>query len=342
MNLQSALPRYIFIGQLQREFTILSDGRILLDQPGGNLIYAAVGLAVWEPEPPPGLVTRVGEDFPSEWIKEFNHKGFNTQGIRILPEAVDLRSFSVFTDKVTHRSEDPVPHFARLGQPFPRMLLGYRPSKNVIDSRTRLLPNSVRQADVPEDYLDATAAHLCPIDFLTHSLMPAVLRQAGFTTVTLDPSPGMMNPAFWDDVPSIITGLTAFLPSEEDLVELFRGRSSDLWEMAEILASFGCEFVIIKRGVGGQFLFDAHTHSRWEVPAYPARIIDAIGVGDAFCGGFLAGYRRTFDPLEAVLYGNISASLAIEGSGPFFALEALPGLAQARLEALRDSVRKLS
>ena len=180
------------------------------------------------------------------------------------------------------------------------------------------------------------------MDFLTHSLMPAVLRQAGFTTVTLDPSPGMMNPAFWNDVPSIITGLTAFLTSEEELRELFRGRSSDLWEMAQTIADYGCEYVVIKRGERGQFLYDAHSSSRWEIPAYPARIIDATGVGDAFCGGFLGGYRRTFDPLEAVLYGNISASLVIEGSGPFFALEALPGLAQARLEALRDTIRKLN
>ncbi|WP_322808043.1 PfkB family carbohydrate kinase, partial [Thermanaerothrix sp.] len=65
---------------------------------------------------------------------------------------------------------------------------------------------------------------------------------------------------------------------------------------------------------------------------------DPTGAGDAFCGGFLAGYRQTYDPLAAVLHGNVSASLVIEGSGPFYALEALPGLAQARLEALRDAV----
>jgi hypothetical protein len=32
--------------------------------------------------------------------------------------------------------------------------------------------------------------------------------------------------------------------------------------------------------------------------------------------------------------------LVVEGSGPFFALEALPGLAQARLEALKEAVRR--
>jgi hypothetical protein len=41
------------------------------------------------------------------------------------------------------------------------------------------------------------------------------------------------------------------------------------------------------------------------------------------------------------LYGAVSASLTIEGSGPFYALDALPGLAEARLDALKDGVRKV-
>jgi ribokinase len=70
-------------------------------------------------------------------------------------------------------------------------------------------------------------------------------------------------------------------------------------------------------------------------------IYDPTGAGDAFCGGFLAGYRRTFDPVQAAVYGNISASLVIEGQGPFYALDALSSLAEARFEALLPSVREV-
>jgi hypothetical protein len=45
--------------------------------------------------------------------------------------------------------------------------------------------------------------------------------------------------------------------------------------------------------------------------------------------------------LEGVLYGNISASLKLEGSGAFYPLDVLPGLAEARLSALRNMVREL-
>ena len=337
----SYIPRFVFAGQLRREFILLPDGSAFLDKPGGNLIYAAVGLAVWEPDARPGLVGRVGEDYPRWWLEEFEQHGFDTRGIRILPEAIDLRAFYAYTDRTTRHMDDPVAHFARVGQPFPKALLGYRNRGTIFDSRSQLTSTSLRQSDLLEDYLNGSAAHLCPLDYLTHSLLPAVLRQNGFTTVTLDPSPGTMTPTFWDDVPALLTGLTAFLPAENELRGLFHGRSSDLWQMMEALAGYGCEIIVVKRGESGQWLYDAASRTRWEVAAYPARVVDVTGAGDAFCGGFLWGYRQTYDPLQAVLYGGISASLVVEGSGPFFALDALPGLAQARLEALRDTVRKI-
>lgn len=337
----SSINRYLLLGQLRRDYIITSSGQAFIDIPGGNLLYSAVGLSIWETETKPGLVARVGEDYPREWLNEFERRGFDTRGIRVVPEAVDLRSFFAFTDRSTRELEDAVSHFAKHGLPFPKGLLGYRaPIKN-IDSRGKLQPISLRQGDIPEDYLDGSAAHLCPVDFLSQSLIPAVLRQAGFTTVTVDPSPGTMTPTFWDDMPALVTGLTALITSEEEVRSLFHGRSKDLWEMAETLASYGSEFIVINRGESGQLVYDSASRTRWEISSYPSKVIDPTGGGDAFCGGFLVGYRKTYDPVEAAMYGNISASLVIEGSGAFYALDALPGLAQARLAAIRETVRRI-
>ena len=336
-----ASPRFLVAGKLTREYLVLPSERTLLDVPGGNALFAGIGAAIWEPEPPIAIVARVGEDYPQEWLDSFTPHHLDTRGIHVLAQPVDLRSFTAYTSRNSRSAEDPVALFARLGIPFPKALLGYRPNLSQLDSRTQLKLTSLRQVDIPQDFLDASAAHLCPVDYLTHSLLPAVLRQAEFTTVTLDPSPGYMNPTFWEDVPALVTGLTAFHPSEEEMCSLFQGRSTDLWEMAEALAAYGCEIIVIKRGEGGQLLYDAASKTRWEVTAYPSRVVDPTGAGDAFCGGFLTGYRRSYDPLEAVLYGSISASLVVEGTGPFYALDALPGLAQARLEAIRQSIRKI-
>ncbi len=334
-------PRYLLAGTLTRDYYITHEDKPVLDVLGGNVPYAAVGLKLWEDESPPGLLARVGEDFPQTWLDDLNKRGFDTSGIQVLPDAVDVRNFYVYTNKVTRTSGDPVTHFARLGIPYPKILLGYQDVSHALDSRTDLTPASLRQGDIPETYQEAAAAHLCPVDFMTHSLLPAVFRQAGITTVTLDPSPGYMNPTFFNQVPSLITGLTAFIPAEEDLRSLFKGHSDDLWEMAAAIANYGCEIVVIKRGERGQLLYNATSQERWEIPAYPARIENLTGVGDAFCGGFLAGYRRSYDPLEAVLHGNISAAIVSEGSGIFFGLDVLPGLTEARLASLRQSARKI-
>ena len=331
-------PLYLFAGLLQRLYQLLPSGKTRLDVPGGNLLYAAAGAGVWDPEERFGLVARVGEDYPQEWLRRFEQHNCDVTGVRVLPEAVDLRSFAAYSDMQTRHSDDPVPHFARLGMTLPKALLGYKNPLPRLDSRTAMQPTSIRQSDIPGRYLECKAAHLCPVDYLSHSLLPAVFRQGELPTVTVDPSPGYMNPDYWEHVPALLTGLTAFLPSEEELRSLFRGRSDDLWEMAEALAAYGCELIVIKRGLRGQYLYDSASKKRWEIPAYPSREIDPTGVGDAFCGGFLAGYLHSYDPLHAALCGNISASLAIEGSDPFYAMGALPGLAQARLEALRVNV----
>jgi hypothetical protein len=332
---------FVIAGQLKRDFALLPGAKALVDVPGGGLIYAAAGLGVWEPAVHIGMVARVGEDYPRDWLSEISKRGFDIRGIRVLPESIDLRSFYVYTDSFNRLTEDPATHFTRLQQPFPKALLNYSMARNTYDSHSQLSPISLRQSDIPVNYMDATAAHLCPIDYLTHSLLPAVLRQNGVTTVTLDPSTGTMTPTFWDDIPALLSGLTAFLPNEDELRTLFHGRSTDLWEMMETIAEYGCEIVVVKRGERGQFVYDRVTKTRWEISAYPARVVDPTGVGDSFCGGFLAGYRRTYDPLQAVLFGSISASLTIEGSGAFYSLDALPGLAQARMEALKECVRKV-
>jgi sugar/nucleoside kinase (ribokinase family) len=334
-------PRFLVAGRLTRDYIIFPDGKVLLDVPGGNALYAAVGLAIWEPAPPPGVLARVDQDYPREWIERYNACGLDLRGVSVISEAIDSRSFKAFSDRTTLSGEEPVVHFGRLGLTFPRSLLGYRNNKDQLDSRTRLTPSSLRQGDIPPDFLGATAAHLCSLDYLTHSMLPAILRQRQFSTVTLDPSPGYMNSTFFDDVPALLTGLTAFLPSEEEALALYQGHTSNLLEIAEALAGYGCELIVIKRGARGQILYDAASRSHWEVPPYPARLSNPIGAGDAFCGGFLAGFRRTYDPLEAVLFGNISASLVVEGDDPAYALDVLPGLPEARLEALRPSARKV-
>lgn len=332
-------PAFVLAGRLQRDYLLPPTGHPLIDVPGGNLLYAAAGLGVWDSRV--GLLARVGEDYPHEWLRSFDKRGWDTRGIRILAGALDLRNFQAWLDLQTVQHANPVAHFARLGLPFPKSLLGYQPPAETDEDRRTAHPASPRPDDIPSDYLYAHAVHLCPLDYATAGRLLSAFWQANVTSMTLDPAATYMTGTTFDDVRTMLHGLTAFLPSEGELRSLFWGRTDDLWQMAEALGSFGCEFIIVKRGAHGQLLYDSISKKRWEIPAYPAHLADPTGAGDAFCGGFLAGYHKTFDPLRAVLYGSVSASMTIEGSGAFHALDALPGLAQARLNSLAGIVRKV-
>jgi hypothetical protein len=331
-------PKFVIAGRLRRDYLLAPEGRPLVDVPGGNLLYAASGLGVWDNAI--GLLARAGEDYPHEWLLSFQQRRWDTRGIHVLAGGLDLRYFQARIDSERYELTNPITHFARLNLPFPKSLLGYQPPMQGEDRKTPN-PASPRPNDIPPDYLNAHTAHLCPLDYLTAGRLLSTFRQANVTILTLDPSAAYMTVKDFDDVRSLLQGLTAFLPSEEEIRALFWGRTNDLWQMAESLGNFGCDFIVVKRGARGQMLYDSTTKKRWEVPAYPARPIDLTGAGDSFCGGFSAGYLKTFDPVRAALFGGVSASLTIEGSGAFHALEALPGLAQARLDSLSEQVRRV-
>lgn len=338
----SSILRYLIAGSLTQNFIISPTGEAFSNILGGGVIFAAAGLALWEKENI-GLISRVGEDFPRQWLEDLKKINLDTRGIHILPEALDLRQFLAYNDpaSASPRSDNPVAKYAELGLAFPKALLGYTPARREIDSNTRPTKSALQMKDIPADYLDASAAHLCPLDFHSHLMLTSLFMQNRVNTLTLDPAESYMHPVFWAELSVLLQGITAFQTSEEKLHALFHGRTTDLWEMAEEVARFGCEIIVIKRKARGQLVLNHASHERWSIPAYPSRIVDPTGAGNAFGGGFLAGFRKSYDPVEAALYGNISASMVIEGSDPLYALGALPGLAQARLESLRNMVRKI-
>jgi sugar/nucleoside kinase (ribokinase family) len=341
MTTSNPSPRDIFIGELRHEFSLSLDEKWILDTPGGNAVYAAAGYLLWDNDQYPGICTRVGEDYHHEWLEDFEARGINTEGVVVLPKALDLRICYVQKEDRAEEVGNPVAHFSKAGVALPQVLVGYSKLRQVGHNRRVSKETAIRERDLPASYFAATGAHICPLDYLSHNLLPAILRGQGFSTITLEPCSAYMDANFLGDIPALMPGLTAFLPSEEDLKNLYKGISVDVWEMAEEISRFGCEIIVIKRGAGGQYLYEGASGRKWEIPAYPSRVKNSIGVGDTFCGGFLAGFRQSFDPLQAVMHGNVAASLAIEGSGPFFLLDALPGLAEARLHHLKETIKEI-
>lgn len=333
------IPTLLFAGRLDREYILPAEGAPILDRPGGSPLYAAGAAALWTKDI--GLVARVGEDYPMQWMRNFAERGIDPDGIQIVQGTLDLRSFRAYNQTLELSRSNPVGHFARRELTFPKALLGYRPPELKENSKEERPLTSPLVTAIPNEYMQAKAVHLSPLDFLSQGQLLTAFRAISTQIITLDPSPRYMYPHRRQDLRLFLDGLTAFMPSEEELRALFWGETHDLWAMAEELGKFGCQIIVVKRGNEGQLLYDATTKKRWKLPAYAARVADPTGAGDAFCGGFLAGYQKTEDPVRAAAYGNVSASLSMEGSGPFYPLEVLPGLAQARLDALIGMIREV-
>lgn len=341
--MSSTLPdqylRFVLAGRLNEDFILPISGSPQNAVLGGNLAYAAVGLSLWGGSA--GMIARVGENFPVDRLDRFRQLGFQLDGVRVVEGEMDTRRFIAHQDEAAFFEDNPMQHYVDRGVPFPQQLLGYRKRSLTRPDPTEPLKQSIQISDIPESYLEAGSVHICPIDYLSHLILPSVFRQGRATTITLSPAPGYMKPTYWGEIPGLLSEITAFIVHEREMRDLFQGRSADLWEMAAAIGGFGPEFVLIQTARSGTYLYDRVSHKRWEIPQYPSRVADPTGGRDAFAGGFLLGYREDYDPLEAALKGAIAASLVVEGSGVYYALDVMPGLRDARLGSLRSLVREI-
>jgi ribokinase len=334
---------FAVVGGLREDYAISAGGEVHLRQPGGNALYAAAGARLWSEHI--GLAARVGSNYPAEWLADMDARGLDMRGVKILPTPEDTRTFYAYLSLEERVDTDPAAHFARVGQPMPPELADYRTSTEGQAERTRFGPLAVRPSEILQSYFHAHGFHLAPFDFVVHNTLPVYLRRRGVRYVTCDPSVRYMQPAFADAVRQLVHGLDAFLPSEMEARAFFgdegREPATDLWPAAEAFGAMGVKIVVLKLGARGQYLYEAHSGRRWHIPAYPVKVMDVTGAGDAYCGGFLVGLAQTHDPVEAALRGSVSASIVIEGVGAMYAFDASPRLAQARLDALRSNVRPI-
>jgi len=182
-------PQFLIFGKLTREFVLPPTGPARLDVPGGSLLYAAAGLRVWESEI--GLVGRVGNDYPREWLNACMARGFDTCGIHILPKNMDVREFLVYNEAFEPSRVNPVSHFARHETTFPKSLLGYQPPD---DQKKPDKEGMLIVTDIPGDYQMARAALLCPMDIVTQTQLIAGMKRGSVHTFVVDPGPASMKP----------------------------------------------------------------------------------------------------------------------------------------------------
>lgn len=302
-------------------------------------MYAGGGARVWVENVI--VVSRATEPTRSALAPSLVASGIDPSRIRLIPGDEAAVEFHATQASGGYEEGNPSSHFLRAGLALPKELINFRMPEHITPIEAPPDGLAIRGDDLPSSAGRWTAAHLTAMEYFSQVTLPARLQELGVRRITLDPNPDLMDPARRAELATVLRSLHAFLPSEEEVLALHRPRQPDLWECAEELSSFGPPVVVITRGALGAWVWDSTSRARWNVPAYWATERDRFRMGDAFCGGFIAGLAETDDPLQAALQGAISASLAMEGFGALYPLGATPRLAQARLDALRDQVRRI-
>lgn len=329
----------VYAGPLQQEYILPPTGRPHNNIPGGDVLYAAAGGKLWVGSI--SLLARVGENFPSEWFEDFRALGLDTSGINVLPAYVETRVFGSYEPDMKLNIKNPATSYINRGFPFPKELLNISSQKKYPESKKINDPLSPRILEIPRELLGAKALHLAPLELLSQIQLASYFQQNDTTLITVDPDPAAMEQQNMTGIQNLLNGIDFFTPSEALLRKLFWDQTNDLWEMAESLANFGCDFVVVKLDDGNRLLFEAVTRKKWLVPAYPNETIDPTGSTAAFGGGLTAGQYLTYDPVEAVLYGCVSESICKDGTGALYMLQALPDLARSRLKIHRESVKRI-
>lgn len=339
-SMVSAISGAIIVGRLRQEHVLTHDGRALPVHIGGPATYAGCGAALWHDDV--NIISRLWKTASASSHDPLFHQRINTRGIQFVaaydvdPVFYHQRPDGTVIDH--HPSKYYLSHDLNL----PKGLIRYQSSNDGEDETRTFTPATIQPEDLEGQDFTGAAVHFTPGHFLTHATLPLQVKEQGGTLVTLAPSAAYMNPAFREDVATLVQGLTAFLPDENSCRSYFRRESYDLTGMAKAFGEMGAGIVVIQCEDQHKLLWDQRRQRMWSIPFYTTDTVNRIGTNDVFCGGFLAGLLKTGDPLEGALYGVIAESISSEGYGPWYAAHAHPRLVELRLDALRERVTRVA
>jgi len=251
---------------------------------GGAATFASVSSSMFAPT---SIVAAVGSDMPAEHIKALSSKGIDTKGIIIIQGSKTFHYDSSFDYDLSNRTTNKT----ELG-----VIAGFDPV-------------------IPEEYIKSDYVYLANNDpkqnikILRHFQNPRLV-----VCDTIE---------FWingsrNDVVKMIEMTDGVVINDNEARLLCK--EANLATCAKKIMSWGSKFAIIKKGENGAILFSKEGLVFPAAAFFLDEIVDPTGAGDSFAGGFLGHIARkgvmNFATMkEAVIYGNVMGSFAVEDFG---------------------------
>ncbi len=249
----------------------------MVRQPGGIAPNIAYTLALMGERP--RLLATAGEDFV-EYRDALERSGVDTSGIRLI-KGEFTASFFANTDLANAQIASFYPGaMAAAGDLSLNELKGKRPELVLIS------PNDPRAM----------------VRYVSEC------KQLGIPYI-YDPSQQI--PRLTDDeIKEGLEGALALFVNKYEFKMIQKRTGLSPWEIKAL-----SQFSVVTLGEEGSVIYQGEKELRIPVVT-PNQIIDPTGVGDAFRGGFLAGYARGWDLEICAQMGAVAAAFCLEQEGP--------------------------
>lgn len=297
---------FAVLGNICIDDLVYADGSTLWRVPGGNAVYAGLGMAVWGERPE--IVAPVGPEYPTATLGD----RVDLTHCRALDRT--LRDWGLYEDDGS------------------RTFVFRAQTRNWREFCPTL-------ADI--ERVAGSYVHLAPMPTKLQIAFSQTLRERGVKLVSVDIDDHELVPVSERDREewvSFLANVDLFFPSRQDVEALLPGRSMpDALRLLRELAP-GVALLAIKQGADGLIAHAAGEREYFSLPTVAELVVDATGAGDAFSGGAICGYARTGSAFEAALWGSVSASFAVASPGPAALVAAVREEADSRLDRLRSRI----
>ncbi|MEK6985694.1 MAG: PfkB family carbohydrate kinase [Candidatus Thermoplasmatota archaeon] len=253
--------------------------RTLWGGTAANIARHAGGLGV-----PTRLWSRVGDDFPATWRKALGADGVDLSKLDVVPGAQTPTCF-IFTDLLERQA------YAMDQGPMERMAES-PPTEALLDGMAR-----------------GSWLHLATGDPLAYALVAAAAVERGLR-IALDPGQELRYKYDARSLKGLLELADLLFLNEEEL-----RTACDLLECTEpeeLLLHVPA--LIVTRAERGASLY-RDGHPSVHQPAFPVRVLDPTGAGDALRSGFFAALHagRPFE--EALRWGQAAAATVVQHPG---------------------------
>jgi sugar/nucleoside kinase (ribokinase family) len=288
---------------------VFPDGKTSMGILGGGGPQAAFGMRLWSDSV--GLIAGVGQDFPAEaeeWLKR---------------NEIDLKGL--------RRSHLPTPRAWQVLEQNGRRTQVWRVSSQAIGEHLKR-----DMQHIPENYLHAKGFH-----FGIHPLEPELAFIKNLThlggLVSIESFKPAEHPLTQREANLLLSAADIFSPNLEEAVSMFGSGTAN--SVLGRMCDAGSSLITLRLGSDGALIMEEPEGGSGHIPAYRVEVVDPVGAGNAFCGGFLVGWVETGDPLLAGCYGAVAASFMVEQVGLPHLCGALRPEAFRRLKELRSQIK---